>query len=74
MCVLLLHILCCVLAGEEWQRREEQRQQLLRQKMEHYSSLERQLQDALTQVQAQQRQLSERETKVCPSIIIIMYM
>ena len=50
--------------GEEWQKREEQRQQLLRQKLEHYSSLEKELQEALVQVQAQQKQLSERETKV----------
>ena len=50
--------------GEEWQKREEQRQQLLRQKLEHYSSLEKELQEALAQVQAQQKQLSERETKV----------
>ena len=50
--------------GEEWQKREEQRQQLLRQKLEHYSLLEKELQEALGQVQAQQKHLSERETKV----------
>lgn len=52
------------MVGEEWQRREGQRQQLLRQKLEHYSSLERQLQEALEKVQAQQNQLSEKEMKV----------
>lgn len=36
----------------------------MRQKLEHYSSLEKELQEALVQVQVQQKQLSERETKV----------
>ena len=59
-----IFILVYCSTGEEWQKREEQRQQMLRQKLEHYSSLEKELQEALAQVQAQQKQLSERETKV----------
>ena len=50
--------------GEELQRREVQRQTMLKQKLDHYSSLERQLQDGLQQLAAQQRALAEREVKV----------
>ena len=50
--------------GEEFRRREEQRQQLLRQKLEHYASLEQQLQEGLEKLHAQQKGLQERELKV----------
>ena len=50
--------------GEELQRRETQRQAMLKQKLDHYSSLERQLQDGLQQLASQQRVLGEREAKV----------
>lgn len=51
--------------GEEFRRREEQRQHLLRQKLEHYATLEKQLQDGLEKLHAQQQALQEREIKVC---------
>lgn len=50
--------------GEEWRRREAQRQQLLRQKLEHYTSLEKQLQEGLEKLQTQQKLLQDRERKV----------
>ncbi len=50
--------------GEELQRRETQRQAMLKQKLDHYSSLERQLKDGLQQLATQQRALTEREVKV----------
>ena len=55
--------------GEEWRRRETQRQQLLRQKLEHYTSLEKQLQEGLDKLQTQQNLLQERERKVCVNIV-----
>ena len=50
--------------GEEWRRREEQRQQLFQQKLAHYATLERQLQDGLEKLQEQQKLLQERELRV----------
>ncbi len=49
---------------KEWRRREAQRQQLMRQKLEHYTSLEKQLQEGLDKLQTQQKVLQERENKV----------
>ena len=50
--------------GDELQRRESQRQTLLKQKLDHYTSLETQLKDGLQQLQSQQRAVTEREAKV----------
>jgi hypothetical protein len=55
--------------GEEWRRREAQRQQLLHQKLDHYTSLEKQLLEGLEQLQTQQKLLQERERKVCLSLV-----
>ncbi len=50
--------------GEEWRRREGQRQHLLRQKLEHYSTLEKQLHEGLEELQTQQKSLTEKEAKL----------
>ena len=50
--------------GAEWRKREEQRQLLVRKKVEHYSNLEKQLQEGLEKLHAQQKVLQEREMKV----------
>lgn len=50
--------------GEEWRKREGQRHELLRKKLEHYSSLERKLQEGLQKLQDQQKTLAAREVKV----------
>jgi len=50
--------------GEEWRRREALRQELMRKKLEHYMSLEKQLQEGLEKLQAQQKVLQEKEIKV----------
>lgn len=51
--------------GAELQRRESQRQALLKQKVDHYTSLEAKLKDGLLQLQLQQKTVAEREAKVC---------
>ncbi len=50
--------------GEEFRHREEQRQHLLRRKLEHYATLEKQLQEGLEKLHTQQKGLQEREMKV----------
>ena len=50
--------------GAEWRRREGQRQQLMKQKVEHYTALEQQLQEGLEKLQSQQKVLQGQELKV----------
>lgn len=50
--------------GDEWRKREEERQKVFTQKVDSYNNLEKQLITALQAAQYQQKQLLTRETEV----------
>ena len=50
--------------GEEWKKRDYQRQRLLEQKLQNYCRMEGELQVGLEKLQHQQKTLINREIKV----------